>query len=36
VEDQLERLDGKEAYREFQERCYGTLKYYALVESLMA
>ena len=36
LEDYLERLEGKEAYREFQERYYGTPEYYALVASLAA
>ena len=34
--DYLERLEGKEAYREFQERHYDTPEYYALVASLSA
>jgi hypothetical protein len=36
LEDYMERLEGKKAYREFQERCYGTPEYYALVASLAA
>lgn len=36
LEGYLERLDGKDAYREFQERFYGTPEYYALVASLAA
>lgn len=36
LEDYLERLEGKDAYREFQERCYGTSEYYALAASLAA
>ena len=36
LEDYLERLEGKEAYREFQQRYYGTPEYYALMESLAA
>ena len=36
LEDYLQRLEGKEAYREFQERYYGTPEYYALVASLAA
>jgi hypothetical protein len=36
LEDYLERLEGKEAYREFQERHYDTPEYYALVASLSA
>ncbi len=36
LEDYLERLEGKEAYREFQERHYGSHKYYALIASLAA
>ena len=36
LEDYLERLDGKEAYREFQERSYADPEYYALVASLAA
>ena len=36
LEDYLERLEGKEAYREFQERYYDTPEYYALVASLAA
>ena len=36
LEDYLERLEGKEAYREFQD-CYSdTPEYYALVASLAA
>jgi hypothetical protein len=36
LEDYLERLEGKEAYREFQERRYNDPEYYALVASLAA
>ena len=36
LEDYLERLEGKEAYREFQERRSDDPKYYALVASLAA
>ena len=36
LEDYLERLEGKEAYREFQERHYDTPEYYALVASVSA
>jgi hypothetical protein len=37
LEDYLERLDGKEAYREFQEGCRDDPEYYdALVASLAA
>ncbi|HZY56740.1 MAG TPA: hypothetical protein VFE09_02955 [Rubrobacteraceae bacterium] len=36
LEDYLERLEGKEAYREFQERHYDSHKYYALIASLAA
>lgn len=36
LEDYLERLEGKEAYREFQERYYDTPEYCALVASLAA
>jgi hypothetical protein len=36
LEDYLERLEGKEAYREFQDCYYGTPAYYALVASLAA
>jgi hypothetical protein len=36
LENYLERLEGKEAYREFQERCYDDPEYYALVASLAA
>jgi hypothetical protein len=36
LEDYLERLDGKEAYREFQERCCDDPDYYTLVASLAA
>ncbi len=36
LQDYLERLEGKEAYREFQERHYGSHKYYALIASLAA
>jgi hypothetical protein len=34
LEDYLERLEGKDAYREFQERTYDDPEYYALVASL--
>ena len=34
--DYLERLEGKEAYREFQERCCEDPEYYTLVASLAA
>jgi hypothetical protein len=36
LEDYLERLEGKEAYREFQERRSDAPEYYALVASLAA
>jgi hypothetical protein len=36
LEDYLERLEGKEAYREFQEHRYDDPEYYALVASLAA
>jgi hypothetical protein len=36
LEDYLEGLEGKEAYREFQERCEDMPEYYTLVASLMA
>lgn len=36
LENYLERLEGKDAYREFQERLYGTPEYYTLVASLAA
>ena len=36
LEDYLERLEGKEAYRDFQERSYTDPEYYALVASLAA
>jgi hypothetical protein len=36
LEDYLERLEGKDAYREFQERTYDDPEYYALVASLAA
>jgi hypothetical protein len=36
LEDYLEQLEGKEAYREFQERSYDDPKYYALIASLAA
>ena len=36
LEDYLERLEGKEAYREFQECRSDDPKYYALVASLAA
>lgn len=36
LEDYLERLDGKDAYREFQEYLYTTPEYHALVASLAA
>ena len=36
LEDYLERLEGKEAYREFQERRYDDPEYYALIASLAA
>ncbi len=36
LEDYLERLEGKEAYREFQDCYCETPEYYALVASLAA
>ena len=36
LEDYLNRLDGKDAYREFQERCCDDPEYYTLVASLGA
>jgi hypothetical protein len=36
LEDYLERLGGKEAYRDFQERSHDDPEYYALVASLAA
>jgi hypothetical protein len=36
LEDYLERLVGKDAHREFQERYYGTPEYYTMVASLAA
>jgi hypothetical protein len=36
LEDYLERLEGKEAYRDFQERRYADPEYCALVASLAA
>ena len=36
LEDYLERLEGKEAYREFQEGRYNDPGYYALVVSVAA
>ncbi len=36
LEDYLERLEGKEAYREFQERLSSDPNYYALAASLAA
>jgi hypothetical protein len=36
LEDYLERLAGKDAHREFQERYYGTPEYYTMVASLAA
>ena len=36
LEDYLEQLEGKEAYREFQERSYDDPKYCALIASLAA
>ena len=36
LEDYLERLEGKEAYREFQENHRYTPEYYALIASLSA
>jgi hypothetical protein len=36
LEDYLERLAGKDDYREFQERYYGTPEYYTIVASLAA
>jgi hypothetical protein len=34
LEDYLQRLEGKEAYREFQEREFNDPEYYVLVASL--
>ena len=34
LEDYFERIAGKDAYREFQERCYGTPEYYTMVALL--
>jgi hypothetical protein len=36
LEDYLVRLNGKDAYREFQERCCHDPEYYTLVASLAA
>ena len=36
LEDYLERLEGKESYRKFQEGRYDDSEYYALVVSLAA
>ncbi len=36
LEDYLERLEGKEAYRKFQDYRYEDRDYYALVASLAA
>jgi hypothetical protein len=36
LEDYLERLEGKEAYREFQEGRHDDAGYYALVVSVAA
>jgi len=36
LEDYLERLEGKEAYRKFQDHRYEDRDYYALVRSLAA
>jgi hypothetical protein len=36
LEDYLERFEGKDAYREFQERYYRMSEYYAIVASLAA
>jgi hypothetical protein len=36
LENYLEGLDGKEAYRDSQEHCHDTPAYYTLVASLMA
>ena len=36
LEDYLERLEGKEAYRKFQDHRYEDPDYYALVASLAA
>ena len=36
LREYLEGLGGEEAYREFQERYYGTAEYYELVASLAA
>jgi hypothetical protein len=34
IVEYIERLEGKDAYREFQERTYDDPEYYALVASL--
>ena len=36
LEDYLEQLEGKEAWREFQKRYHDTPEYYELLASLMA
>ncbi len=36
LEDYLAGLEGKEAYKEFQQRCQDLPEYYVLVASLMA
>ena len=36
LKEYLEGLGGEDAYREFQERYYGTAEYYELVASLAA
>jgi hypothetical protein len=36
LEDYLEHLEGKEAWRDFQEGHYDSPEYYALLASLMA
>ncbi len=36
LEDYLEGLEGKEAFREFQEHCHDTPEYYTVVASLLA
>jgi len=36
LENHLEGLEGKEAYRDFQEHCHHMPDYYTLVTSLMA
>ena len=36
LKEYLEGLGGQDAYREFQERYYGTPEYYELVASLAA